>query len=140
MFKRKTLVPSEMVRRPAAVFSLVFVNSDAEKLYMHFVQSAQLTHVECNFAPEPSYGNLQDQIRRLGWQRMCNHPCIANVVVVWEFYANAHINRPNNVMLVRGKDVSFSSANIRRILNLPIVANDDFHRLLHEGADYEAFL
>ena len=81
-----------MVRRPAAAFSQVFVNSDAEKLYKHFVQSAQPTHVECDFASEPNDGNLQDQIRRLGWQWLCNQPCAVNVVVVWEFYANAYFN------------------------------------------------
>ena len=60
MYKRKTRVPLEMVRRPAVAFSQVFVNQDAEKLYKHFVQAAQPTHVECDFAPEPSDGNLQD--------------------------------------------------------------------------------
>ena len=96
--------------------------------------------MECDFAPEPSDGHLQAQIRRLGWQRLCDQPCAANVVVVREFYANAHFNRPGNVVLVRGKDVSFSSATLRSVLNLPTVADDDFHRLLHEGADYEALL
>ena len=43
-------------------------------------------------------------------------------------------------MLVHSKDVSFSSATLRSILNLPTVANDDFYRLLHDGADYEALL
>ena len=43
-------------------------------------------------------------------------------------------------MLARGKDVSFSSATLRSVLNLPTVANDDFHRLLHDGADYKALL
>ena len=60
--------------------------------------------------------------------------------MVREFYANAHFNRPGNVVLARGKDVSFSSATLRSVLNLPTVANDDFHRLLHDGADYEALL
>ena len=71
---------------------------------------------------------------------MCNQPCTANVVAVREFYANAHFNRPGNVVLVHGKDVSFSSATLRSILNLPTVVNDYFHRLLHDGADYEALV
>ena len=129
-----------MVRRPVAAFSQVFVNQDAEKLYKHFVHAAQPTHVVCDFAPEPSDGNLVDQIHQLDWPRLCDQPCTANVVAVWEFYANAHYNRPGNVVLARGKDVSFSSATIKSILNLPTVENDDFHRLLHEGANYEAFL
>ena len=70
MAKRKTRVPAEMVHRPAVAFSQVFVNADAERLYKHFMQSAQPTHVECDFAPEPSDGHLQAQIRRLGWQRL----------------------------------------------------------------------
>ena len=92
--------------------------------------------MECDFAPKPSDGHLQAQIRRLGWQRLCDQSCAANVVVVWEFYANAYFNRPGNVVLVRGKDVSFSLATLRSVLNLPTVANDDFHCLLHDGADY----
>ena len=88
-----------MVCGPRAdAFSQVFVNSDAKKLYKHFVQSDQPTHVECDFALEPNDGNLQDQLRRLGWQRLCNQPCVANVVVVREFYANAHYNKPGNVV------------------------------------------
>ena len=140
MAKRKTRVPSEIVRRPAVAFSQVFVNSDAERLYKHFVQSGQPTHVECDFTPEPSDGHLQAQIRRLDWQWLCDQHCAANVVVVREFYANTHFNRLGIVVLVRGKDVSFSSATLRSVLNLPTVANDDFHRLLHDGADYEALL
>ena len=140
MAKRKTRVPAQMVRRPAVAFSQVFVNADAERLYKHFVQSGQPTHVECDFAPEPSDDHLQAQIRRLGWQRLCDQPCAANVVVVREFYANAHFNRPGNVVLVRCKDMSFSSATLRSVLNLPTVEDDDFYRLLHEGADYEALL
>ena len=60
--------------------------------------------------------------------------------MVREFYANAHFNRLGNVVLVRSKDISFISATLRSILNLPTVANDDFHRLLHECEDYEALL
>ena len=129
-----------MMRRPATVFYQVFVNLDAEKLYNHFLRSAQSTHVECDFDSEPSDGNLLDQLVRLGWQRLCNQSCAANVVVVWELHNNAHFNRPGNVVLVRSKDVSFSSATLRSILNLTTVANDDFHRLLHDGADYETLL
>ena len=58
MSKQKTQVPSEMVRRPAAAFFQAVVNSDAQKLYKHFVQSTQPTHEECDFAPEPSDRNL----------------------------------------------------------------------------------
>ena len=116
------------------------MNSDAKKLYKHFVLFTQPTHVECDFAPQPSDGNLQDQLRQLDWQRLCNQTCAINVVVVRKFYANAHFNRPGNVILARSKDVSFSSATLRSILNLTTVANDDFHRLLHDGADYETLL
>ena len=129
-----------MMRGLATVFYQVFVNLDAEKLYNHFLRSAQSTHVECDFASEPSDGNLLDQLVRLGWQRLCNQSCAANVVVVWELHNNAHFNRPGNVVLVRSKDVSFSSATLRHILNVPTIVNDDFHLLLHEGADYEALL
>ena len=96
--------------------------------------------MECDFAPEPNDDHLQAQKCQLDWQRLCDQPCAANVAVFWEFYANAHFNRPGNVVLVRSKDVSFSSATLQSVLNLPTVADDDFHRLLHEGADYEALL
>ena len=98
--------------------------------------------VECEFKPcaDPPDGLLVEQIERLGWQQLCVQKCVANVVVVREFYANAHYNRPGNVVLVRGKDVSFSPATIRRLFGLPTVDNDVFHRLLNQGADYDQIL
>ena len=81
-----------------------------------------------------------EQIERLGWQQLCVQKCAANIVVVREFYANTHYNRPGNVFLVRRKDVSFSLETIRRLFDLPAVANDDFHRLLHQGVNYDQIL
>ena len=94
------------------------------------MKEGQLTTVECEFTPcaDPPDGLLVEQIERLGWQQLCVQKCATNVVVVREFYANAHYNRPGNVVLVRGKDVSFSPATIRRLFGLPTVDNDDFHR------------
>ena len=63
-----------------------------------------------------------------------------NVVVVREFYANALYNRPGNVVLVRGKDISFSPDTVSRLFALPAVVNDDYNRLLHQGADYDHIL
>ena len=140
--KRKVRDPAALVSKSAPSIQQSFVNRDAEQLYHQFVKDGQLTAVECEFAPTASSldGLLVEQIERLGWQQLCVQKCAANVVVVREFYANAHYNRPGNVVLVRGKDVSFSPANIRRLFELPTIDNDDFHRLLNQGADYNQIL
>ena len=106
------------------------------------MKDVQFTAVECKFTPyaDPPDGLLVERIAILGWPQICVQKCAANVMVVREFYANVHYNRLGNVVLIRQKDVSFSPDTIRRLFNFVVVANDDFHRLLHQGADYDLIL
>ena len=112
--KRKVRDPAEQVSKSAPSIWQSFVNWDADQLYQRFVKDGQLTAVECEFTPcaDPPNGLLVEQIERLGWQQLCVQKCTANIVVVREFYANSYYNRPENVVLVRGKDVSFSPDTI----------------------------
>ena len=113
--KRKTRVPEQMVSKSVPTFRQQFVNASASELYQQFVRQGQQLIVECDFAPsgDPPDGRLIRQITRLGWTQLCDQKCAANVVVVQEFYANAFNNRPGNVVLVRGKDVTFTPEAIR---------------------------
>ncbi|MED6223448.1 hypothetical protein PIB30_074004 [Stylosanthes scabra] len=78
------------------------------------------------------FKHIKDEITRRGWDLLCKPPQKKmGMKLLREFYANARMTRrdkhsnPHYITFVRGKDIDFSPASIKVILQLPDIDDSE---------------
>ncbi|MED6224838.1 hypothetical protein PIB30_088003 [Stylosanthes scabra] len=101
----------------------------------HFEEVVQfrLPILEVSFSLKRNeFKYIKDEITRRGWDLLCNLPQKKmGIKLLREFYANARMTRrdkqsnPRYITFVRGKDIDFSLASIKVILQLPDIDDNE---------------